>query len=414
MIANIGGGMLMWLVHFLNKFLPEGDYGIFGTLLSVVMLLPTIPLQMVFAQQTAKAIATNRIGELSNLIRRAWAGTLVLWLVGVVALVFLQGWILQNWHLTQATGLWITMVAVLLSIWMPIFWGVLQGQQNFLWLGWSMLSNGIGRLTVSSLAVMVLYHLGARQKLVPGTYAAGMVIGVVAGLGLAVAISVWQTRRLWSAPIVRFDWRSLSRQVVPLLLAFFGFQVLFTADTLFVKSYFSGQETDFYVSAGTLSRALMWLVGPLAAVMFPRLVQSAAKGEKQDLMGLVLLGTGILAAVGAIGLSLLGPIVLEIVYRKSFIQGAAGLLPWYAGAMVPLSVANVLLNNLLAKPSSKGPLGTSVFSLSVLYAFALTQWHGSLVQVLQVVCLFNTVLLAICAWFTWREKRAGTVSAVGA
>jgi hypothetical protein len=82
--------------------------------------------------------------------------------------------------------------------------------------------------------------------------------------------------------------------------------------------------------------------------------------------------------------------------------------------MVPLSVANVLLNNLLAKPSSKGPLGASVFSLSILYAFALTQWHGSLVQVLQVVCLFNTVLLAICAWFTWREKRAGTVSVVGA
>ena len=59
MIANIGGGMLMWLVHFLNKFIQTSDYGVFGIFLTVVMLLPTIPLQMVFAQQTAKAIALN-------------------------------------------------------------------------------------------------------------------------------------------------------------------------------------------------------------------------------------------------------------------------------------------------------------------------------------------------------------------
>src|SRR5258705_13379017 len=77
MIANIGGGMLMWLVHFLNKIIPDSEYGVFGFLLTAVMLVPQMPIQMMFAQQTAKAIATNKTAELSGFIRRGWLGTLV-------------------------------------------------------------------------------------------------------------------------------------------------------------------------------------------------------------------------------------------------------------------------------------------------------------------------------------------------
>ena len=405
MIANIGGGVFMWAVHFLNKFMPDGEYGIFGALLSVIMLLPALPLQMVFAQQTARAIATNKIGELSALIRRAWGGTFAVWLAAMVIIFFSQDWILDRWQLANPVGLWVTMVAVLLSIWMPIFWGVLQGQQNFLWLGWSMISNGFLRLTTAAIAVILLYNLATARHFSAGTYAAGVMIGVVGGVAIAVGIAVWQTRGLWKTTVARFDWRNFSRQVTPLLLAFLSFQVLFTADTIFVKSYFTGHETDFYVGAGTLSRALMWLVGPLATVMFPRLVQSAAKGEKQDLMGLVLAGTALLAVVGALSLTLLGPLVVKIVYKGSFVQEVPLLLPWYGAAMVPLSLANVLLNNLMAKPSSKGALAGWILALAIGYVGALTQFHRSLVQVLQVVCVFNTLLLAVCAWFSWRARQ---------
>ena len=75
------------------------------------------------------------------------------------------------------------------------------------------------------------------------------------------------------------------------MLGFGAVQFLFTADTMFVKAYFSGDDAAFYVSAGTLSRALMWLVLPLATVMFPKIVHSVARSEKSNLLGVVLLGT---------------------------------------------------------------------------------------------------------------------------
>jgi O-antigen/teichoic acid export membrane protein len=238
-----------------------------------------------------------------------------------------------------------------------------------------------------------------------------MMAGVLVGIILSASIGVWQTRAIWVTRPESFDWRALLRQIVPLLLAFLGFQILFSADTIFIKTYFNENEAGFYVSAGTLSRALMWLVLPLASVMFPRLVHSAATSEKSNLMGLVLAGTGILAVVGAAGLSFLGPWIVRFIYKPEFVQVASSILPWYASAMVPLSLANVLLNNLLARPDSKWGLAVSVLLLALIYMFALTQFHTSLVAVLKTVGAFNLLLLAVTAWFSWRSKTGVTTGA---
>lgn len=395
MIANIASGVLMWAVHLLNKAIPPGEYGSFGALLAVVMLLPTIPLQMVLAQQTAKAIAQGREREVAGVIHAVWLVITLGWAVGAAFVLRHQQAILDHWKMTSPVGLWITLAIVLFSFWLPMFWGVLQGQQNFLWLGWSMLANGIGRLTVAAVAVLALH-----------AYASGMMAGVLLGIMIGVGIAAGQTRRLWWLRAQSFDGRALVRQVLPLALGFLGFQILFTGDTILVKAWFSQTDADFYVSAGTLSRALMWLVLPLAAVMFPRIVHSAARAEPSDLMGKVLLATAVLAVLGALGLSLLGPWVVQFVYKPDFVAVASSLLPWYAAAMVPLAVANVLLNNLLARPAASLVPAICIFALAIGYLVALTRFHDQLVTVLQVLGVFNLALLAVCAWFTWRQRQA--------
>ena len=136
--------------------------------------------------------------------------------------------------------------------------------------------------------------------------------------------------------------------------------------------------------------------------MFPKIVHSTAKAEKTNLMNVVLLGTAVLAACGAVGLSVLGPFVIKLVYKQSFVAVASAVLPWYAWAMVPLALANVLLNNLLARSSFKVVLPLCI--LAVGYAFALTRFHDSLVTVLKTLGICNLLMLAICAWFTWRPE----------
>lgn len=396
MLANIGGGALMWLVHFLakSKNVPAAEYGAFGVMLAVAMCVPNLPLQMVFAQQTAQALATGRERALAGMIRLAWLGTLGLALLGAAGVFFWQTGILSAWKLPGLAGLWITVLVVLLSLWLPMFTGVMQGQQNFFWMGWVNIFNGVGRLGVA--AVLVLVFAGGST---------GMITGVSVGLAVAVGICIWQTRRLWCLPEAAFNVRELLAQIVPLMLGFCAVQFLFTADTMFVKAYFAEDETGFYVGSGTLARALLWLVLPLATVMFPKIVHSAAKSEKSNLLGLVLLGTGLLAAGGALGLTVLGPWIVKLVFKDSFVAVAAQVLPWYAWAMVPLSLANVLVNNLLAR--SQFRIVPVLVVLAAAYGVALTRFHGSLVTVLQTLGVFNLLLLAVSGWFTWRERIPG-------
>jgi O-antigen/teichoic acid export membrane protein len=274
-----------------------------------------------------------------------------------------------------------------------MFYGVLQGQQNFLWLGWSMMSQGVGRLALGAFAVLVLHF-----------YAPGMVLGMLAGLTVAFVLAIWPTRSLWLASPQPFEWRSLLRQVIPLTLGFGAYQFMLTADTMLVRGCFSGADSAYYVSAGTLSRASMWLVGPLAVVMFPKIVHAKAKAEKSDLMGVVLLGTVILAAGGAMGLWVLGPWVVRFVFGPSYVQADAVLLPWYAWAVVPISVANVLLNNLLARSLFK--VVPALCVLAAVYTLALTQFHDTPVMVIKTLGVCNVLLLTVCAYYTWGVKQS--------
>jgi len=287
-------------------------------------------------------------------------------------------------------------VVVLFCFWLPMFLGVMQGQQNFFWMGWLNILHSAGRLSVAVVLVLLV-----------GWGAVGMVTGVVLGFAVAVGIGIWQTRGLWALRAEPFAWREWLAQVVPLMLGFGALQFLFTADTMFVKAYFTEDESGFYTGAGTLARALLWLVLPLATVMFPKIVHSAAKSEKSNLLGLVLAGTGILAACGAIGLTVLGPWIIKFVFKDSFVAVAAKVLPWYAWAMVPLALANVLVNNLLARSDFR--VVPVLVVLAAGYAFALTQFHGSLITVLQTLGIFNLLLFAACGWFTWRTKPAPVV-----
>jgi O-antigen/teichoic acid export membrane protein len=397
MIANIGGGVLMWAVHFLSKRITKGEYGDFVTFLGIVMCIPTMPLQMALAHQTAQAIARNRLRELAGMIRMVVGITFLFWVIAALGVFLWRASIVKHWGIANPVGLYVTLLVVLFSLWVPLFWGVLQGQQNFLWLGWSMISSGIGRLAVSAIAVIVL-----------SASAAGMMTGVLLGMVFAAAIAIWQTRAYWTGPSSPFDSRELLREIGPPMLGFAAFQFLFTGDTLFVKTYFSNDDAGLYGSAGTLSRALMWLVGPLASVMFPRIVHSAAKSEKSNLMNLVLAGTAVLAVVGAASLSLLGPWIVRIVYPANYVPVATSVLPWYAGAMVPLTIANVLLNNLLARSAFK--VVAPICILAAAYGFALTCFHDSLVMVLQTMGIFNLTLALICAWFTWTRVNKAKVA----
>ena len=398
MMANISSGFMMLFVHFLNKIIPDYEYSAFVVLLMVVACLPNLPLQMVFAQQTARALEMGRQRQLAHMIRLSWLWTFILWAIAAALVCFYRQKIVAHWQLPNTACLLMMLPMLLVSIWMPMFYGVQQGRQDFFWIGWATISNGALRLLGAAFLVMA-FALGA----------AGMMAGALLGTAVAAGVGIWRNRDLLSLPAEKFDVRELLSQVVPLILGFGACQFLFTSDTMFAKAYFSGDAMKPYALAGTLSRALLWLVLPLATVMFPKIVQSTLHGKKSNLFGLAVLGTAILSTCGMLGLWATGHIIVRIMGKASDVAGTTALIPWYAGAMIPLAMANIMVNDLLAR--SRFAIVPLMILIAVCYGMAmpymLSHFPGRLEVPLQTVGVFNLLLFGVCAWFTWGklEKR---------
>lgn len=395
MFATIVAGGLAFCVHPLSKKVPDGQYASFGAVLNLVSCLPTIAIQMVFAHQVAEALVKDRRRQVASMIRQTCFWSFVLWAVAAVLVFVFRERIVARWQLPDATILWITLGAIFVSIWTPIFGGVLQGRQDFLWLGWATLSPGILRLGVAAVLVLV-FHGGA----------ASMMAGALAGVGFGMLIAMWRTRDWWLGPGEKFNYGSMLGRTIPLLLGFWSCQFLFTSDVMFAKAFFPGKEVDPYVIAGTLGRGVQWLVLPMAAVMFPKLVQSAAKSEKNNLLKLVLGGTAALSICGGIGLWLVGPHMIKIVGKPEWVEPARALLPWYAAAIVFLALANVLANDLLARGRFK--VVPFMVAIAITYGFALPYVLKNvslkLETILQTLTFFNFLLLVVCAWAAFGKK----------
>ena len=388
MFATVASGVCMFAVHPFSKMIPQAEYAVLGTLLAMLHCIgiPTVGMQMVFAQQAAAAVTEEQRRQLAATTRAIWIGATAIWLVGVLIVAIGHDQILTRLKIANPAALWITLVVGLGALWQPIFNGIVQGHQQFLWLGATSMLAGLGRLA-SVAVIVVLFH----------GYAAGIMGGAAIGTAAALAVLLWQSRDVWLAAGARFDARGWLKRVIPLTLGFGASQFMFSADPIFVQNYFT-QETHPYMAAGTLARALILFTSPLAAVMFPKIVRSVARSEKSDVMIVALATTGVLVGLAALGLSLVGPLVLKIVFDDRF-AAAAGLLPGFAFSMVPLALANILVNNLLAREKFKAVPFLVVVAVG--YATALIFFHDSFATVIRILGIANIAFLGVAAWFTW-------------
>ena len=281
-----------------------------------------------------------------------------LWILVACLVALFHKPIFAFYKMEQAWPLVITMVAGLLHLWLPVYMGVLQGAQKFSWLGWTLLANGGGRLGVAILLVILM-----------GGSAQSVMLGVLAGVAMATSMAYSAARPyLGKSEQISVEWNSWLRGALPLALAPVVFQMMMSADLIFFRDLMSKSDSSYYGLAGTLGRGLVMLLGPLAGVMFPKLVRSHREGRGNSLLLSTLFGTLALGGVVFLfflGMSLAWPTLLDtmrgmngtgmtdswaqkLLAKEHGLTAVMDLVPWFAAAMLFLSCSNVLLSNLLA------------------------------------------------------------------
>lgn len=392
------------------RWMAPAEYAVWFALLRVYLLLgiPSIGLQTVFARQAAAAVDAERRAGLRATVRAVLRGTFLLWL-GVVGLTWLMhGWLVRTLKVSNPAALWITLLIGLVTLWGPVLRGLVQGHQRFAALGWALILDGVGRFTAVLLIVLA------------GGQAAGGMAGALCGQLVSLSLCLWVVREDLRGPGAGFTWGPWLRQVGPITAGTGTVVFLSTADVVYVQSLFPVAAAQRYVPAAMIGLALTTFGVPIAAVMFPKVARSAALARGTRALPLALavtLGGGALAALAC---TLFPALPLRVIFfGQPLFWEAAPLVPWFAWALLPLIVANVLINSLLAAGRHRvvsWVLGVGGLYLALL--FGLRGWLPTLEPMTAFRVLLgtlggcNALLLAGAAVCTGREP-AGLLSAAG-
>lgn len=396
--ANLGCGLFMFAVHPIAGKMEAGEYGVFQTMLKLFILLgvPAAGLQSVFALQTAQAKSPVEQAELAAAMRAVLWAMSIIWLATFTAGLAATESLCAALKVGNPDALLATLGLGLTTLWLPVLRGVLQGRQEFGALGWTLVIDGIGRFTMVVILVALLH----------GQAASAMSASLFSQFA-AVALGWWATRAVWSVRDGDFLWRPWLARVVPLTLGLGAVTFIGAADTLFVQSQFDRNLTRLYGAGVIVGFGLSQFTMPIASVMFPKI----AGGTGADAaLRHTLLGTAALGGAVALVCSLMPTLPLRVIYFRNpeeFLP-AAPLVPWFAWSILVLVLANVLVQNLLARER----FAIVPWLVAIAGGFAGGLWwvqpklaglepmlaFGLVVKVLAVACV---TLLATAIFFTW-------------
>ena len=211
LIATVVSGAFMTLVQAAAQQMPKDpvtgntEYGVFSALMNALaqLAIPALGLQTVFAQQAVAATDEAKRAELVGTVRGVVKVLAIFWLVIVVLAVTFREHLLRDYKIINPLAIWITLGVALVSILNPVFAGLAQGRQNFLWFGWATILNGVGRFAAVAVLIVWLHK-----------QAAGAMAGVLAGSLLALGIFIWKTNVEWRGPAAPFRWPGWLRRVI--------------------------------------------------------------------------------------------------------------------------------------------------------------------------------------------------------
>lgn len=320
-----------------SRLLPPASYGDLTALLavSVIAAVPTGAAQTVIAERVAVMLAEGKQGRVSHLLRHATAhiGTIAL-LLGLAYVACIP--LLEPALGMQAIGPLVALMPLLvLSFFMPVAYGALQGMQRFVALGAMMLAVAVSRIAI-----------GVPWTLLGGG-AGGPLLGQALGCLLALVATAVLLRRYVLGRGTGAARSGLRRRPDRRTLAaggvFVGFALISNLDLLLAKLLMSPLAAGEYAALATVEKMVLFLPGAVAVVMVPSAATAKlASGSASRVLrtaSLLVAATTLLIAVPA---ALAPHMLIELMFGPRYIRAASGVLP-IAGAGAGLALLYLLV-----------------------------------------------------------------------
>ncbi len=372
---------LLYQLYMVRK-LSTVDYGILNSLFSLIMIVsvPTGTLQTVITKFISNFHGRDEFGKIKFLllssIKHISLFAVCLCLILLVLSPFISGYL----KIPSIGPVIIATIIIVLSLFLPISIGALQGLQSFNKMGLIMVIGGVLKVSIGILLVLAGF-------------------GVAGALG-GFAVAVLFTLVLSAVPLVGFfahhtplqevEISEVYRYMVPTALTWLCYMVLTNVDIILVKHFFSPQEAGYYSIASMVGKIVLFLPAAITVVMFPKVSNLHGQGkETRTVLKMSLIYVALLCGVSSSICIIFPDEVMRLVSGR-VVPESIQLARLFALNMTFFSLITILLFYQLSVHNFKFIVPLTGFA--VLEVLLIMLFHSSLLQVITVIGVIGLIL----------------------
>ena len=262
-VLNVFG----YAFHFyVGRKLGPGDYGIFGSLLSLIYFI-AVPMQAIQTSIT-KYVSTFRakgeFGKITFLFKKSLKKMLIFSIGVFIIFLLLIPLISSFMKIDAMMPLFVLGIFLFFSLLLPIARGVLQGMQKFKLLGMSFISEGVFKLISGILLVSI------------GFGVSGAIGGFTISYAFALFLTIYFLAKQFKIKEEGFKSEQVYKYAFPVLIMLLSLTGIFTIDLVLVKHFFDEVSAGYYAALSLLGKVIFFGTMSISMVMFPKVAESYA------------------------------------------------------------------------------------------------------------------------------------------
>jgi O-antigen/teichoic acid export membrane protein len=375
---------------FASRMLGPDEYGVLVTLLAfiVIVAMPSQALQMTIVKKTSIFRAHDRPGSIEKLFRMTSVWFIVIGLgcfLAFAAVGILPGGLKNFFHIQDPALYYILGVISVLMLVLPVVRGILQGLQNFVGLGISLVIDAVTRLL--ALYVLVKALSGGVRGAISTTLAGGFVSYVV---GFFLIAYIFRYKEDKEEVIKKSD---LFSYALPVFFSMLGFAFLSYIDVFMVKHFFNSHDAGLYSATSMIGKAFLYFPSAIAMTLFPKV--SEGHELNRGTKALLYKSLGLTAAISFAGIIFcyfFPRIIIGIMFGEKF-YAIDGVVKLFGAAIFPLVLFNVAMNYALAVHRYAFIYFT--FAAIIIYSALLWFFHNDFYQVISMLFGVTSVLFIL-------------------
>jgi O-antigen/teichoic acid export membrane protein len=386
--GSIFANFLAFLLNlFLARNLSYSDYGIFASLLSIIILasIPAGSINTVLVRFTSDYHSKNQLEKLQSFYKKSFKFIALFSLLILLSFVIFSPLIKDFLHLDNVFYVLVVGLCVAVGYMQVLNTGFLQGLTRFGFLSLTGIFSGVIKLLVGVLFVF----LGFRAF-------SGLWAIVFMGLGTFI-ITLIPLRFIFSENTgseVHISTKEVLGYALPVFIIVLFMTSFTSIDVILVKHFYSSHQAGLYAGLSLIGKVIFYFTLPIPSVMFPLLIRRKNLGKNfNNLFHLALLLV-LIPSVAITGFYFIFPkfVVNLFLGGRDYLE-IAKFAGFFGITLTIFSLINVCVNFFLSLNKTK--IAPLIVIAALAQIILIYFFHSNFYQIIGISITVSLLLFAV-------------------